>query len=69
MQIFSIFFKKIICKKVFFLYAENMSHSFLEISQILTDVRNALKSSILGQDELIDKLLITIFASGHALLE
>ena len=40
-----------------------------EESHHIQQVRTALQSVIVGQDELLDGLLIALLADGHALLE
>lgn len=39
------------------------------IHGVLTGLKSSMQKDIIGQDELIEKLLITFFAGGHALLE
>jgi len=39
------------------------------LQQKMNDIKQEVKKVIIGQDELIDKLLIAILASGHALIE
>lgn len=46
-----------------------MNPALSHIRDILIGFRNEVKSDIIGQDELIDKLLITVFSGWHALLE
>ncbi len=46
-----------------------MNPALLEIRDILQNIRQSVSREIIGQNMLIDKLLITIFAWGHALLE
>ncbi|MBP9779964.1 AAA family ATPase [Candidatus Gracilibacteria bacterium] len=46
-----------------------MNPALSHIRDILIGFRNEVKKDIIGQDELIDKLLITVFSGGHALLE
>src|SRR5579871_5210354 len=40
-----------------------------EIVGSLTDLKQEIKKAIVGQEEIIDQLLITFLAGGHALLE
>jgi MoxR-like ATPase len=46
-----------------------MNSGLEHIRDTLISIRSAVQSEIIGQDALIDRLLITIFAGGHALLE
>jgi MoxR-like ATPase len=46
-----------------------MNPALSHIRDILIGFRNEIKEEIIGQDALIDRLIITFFAGGHALLE
>jgi MoxR-like ATPase len=46
-----------------------MNPALTHIHDTLQSIKSAIQSEIIGQDELIDKLLISFFAGGHALLE
>lgn len=44
---------------------EGLSH----IHQTFLEIKNEMKKTIIGQDELVDLLIVTMFSGGHALLE
>ncbi len=46
-----------------------MNPALAHIHDVLHAIKNDVKMKIIGQDALIEKLLITVFAGGHALLE
>lgn len=46
-----------------------MNEALFHISETIKNLENNLKSVIIGQDDLIRKLIITIFSGGHALIE
>jgi MoxR-like ATPase len=46
-----------------------MNPALSHIHDILLGIKNDVKTEIIGQDTLIEKLLITVFSGGHALLE
>ncbi len=46
-----------------------MNPALTHIRDILIGIREQVQVEIIGQDALIDKLIITVFAGGHALLE
>lgn len=46
-----------------------MNPALTHIHDTIQSIRSAIQCEIIGQDELIDKLLIAFFAGGHALLE
>jgi MoxR-like ATPase len=46
-----------------------MNSGLEHIRDTLASIKSRVQSEIIGQDALIDRLLITIFAGGHALLE
>lgn len=62
---------KIFCKKKVFPYTKRktMNEALFHISETIKNLENNLKSVIIGQDDLIRKLIITIFSGGHALIE
>ena len=41
----------------------------METQKIITAIRENIKKSIVGNDEAIDLILISLFAGGHVLLE
>ena len=46
-----------------------MNPALSHIHDTLTAIKNEVKKDIIGQDELIEKLIITVFSWGHALIE
>lgn len=44
-------------------------NSLLEAQEIIDKVRNEIAKIMIGQKEVIDQLLLAVFADGHALLE
>ena len=46
-----------------------MNPALTHIHDTLQSIKNEIKEEIIGQDALIDRLIITFFAGGHALLE
>ncbi|MBX9808816.1 AAA family ATPase, partial [Candidatus Gracilibacteria bacterium] len=46
-----------------------MNPALTHIHETLNAIRNQINKDIIGQNELIEKLIITFFAGGHALLE
>lgn len=46
-----------------------MNPALSHIQETLVHLRSQVQKEIIGQDDLIEKLLITLFAGGHALLE
>ena len=46
-----------------------MNPALIHIHETLNTIRNQINADIIGQNDLIEKLLITFFAGGHALLE
>ena len=54
---------------MYLLFFLSMNPVLNHIHGVLTRLKSAMQKDIIGQDELIEKLLITFFAGGHALLE
>ena len=48
---------------------ENLEHSIADVGVCRQRMRESFARVIVGQDEVLDELLITIFAGGHNLLE
>ena len=48
---------------------EKISAEIEEKSQFINDIKNSIHKVIIGQDDLIEKLLLAILADGHVLLE
>lgn len=46
-----------------------MNEALSHIFEATTTLKKSLQSVILGQDELIDNLIITVFSGGHGLIE
>ncbi len=46
-----------------------MNEALTHISEAMNALKKNLQNAILGQDDLLEKLIITIFSGGHALLE
>lgn len=46
-----------------------MNPALTHIHDTLLSIKNEIRKEIIGQDALIDRLIITFFAGGHALLE
>ncbi len=46
-----------------------MNPALTHIHDTLQSIKTDIKNEIIGQDDLIDKMIITFFAGGHALLE
>jgi MoxR-like ATPase len=46
-----------------------LNPALTHIHATLQSIKTEIKKDIIGQDDLIDKLIITFFAGGHALLE
>ena len=46
-----------------------MNEALTHISEAMNSLKKNLQNAILGQDDLLEKLIITVFAGGHALLE
>jgi MoxR-like ATPase len=46
-----------------------MNPALIHIHETLDAIRNQINRDIIGQNDLVEKLLITFFAGGHALLE
>jgi MoxR-like ATPase len=46
-----------------------MNSALEHIHELLLRLKNEVQKDIIGQDDLIDKLIITLFAGGHALIE
>ncbi|NRH20675.1 AAA family ATPase [Candidatus Gracilibacteria bacterium] len=46
-----------------------MNPALTHIHDTLQSIKNEIKEEIIGQDAMIDRLIITFFAGGHALLE
>lgn len=46
-----------------------MNPALTHIHDALQSIKDEIKEEIIGQDALIDRLIITFFAGGHALLE
>lgn len=46
-----------------------MNEALTHISEAMNSLKKNLQNAILGQDDLLEKLIITIFSGGHALLE
>jgi MoxR-like ATPase len=46
-----------------------MNPALTHIHDTLHALKSSIQEDIIGQDALIDKLIITFFAGGHALLE
>ncbi|MBS4198780.1 MoxR family ATPase [Bacillus sp. FJAT-49732] len=42
---------------------------FIQVAEKLTNIKSEIQEFIVGQDEVIDQMLWTIFSEGHALLE
>ena len=41
----------------------------MDSSKIISSIKNNIKKSIVGNDEVIDLMMISLFAGGHVLLE
>ena len=39
------------------------------VSQVVEHLRGELRKVIIGQDQVIEQILVALFAEGHALLE
>ena len=48
---------------------EEINDAIEEKSQFITDIQNSIHNVIIGQDELIEKLILAILADGHVFLE
>lgn len=46
-----------------------MNSALFHISEVFANLQKNLNTQILGQEKLIENLIITIFSGGHALLE
>ena len=46
-----------------------LNNPFGKASQLVQSVRNELKKAIIGQDHVLDEVLIAFLAGGHVLLE
>jgi MoxR-like ATPase len=46
-----------------------LNPALTHIHDTLITIKDQVKKDIIGQDELIEKLIITFFAGGHALIE
>jgi len=45
------------------------ANSFAEIQKVVDKVRNEVQKVIIGQDDLIELIMVSVFAGGHVLLE
>ncbi len=46
-----------------------MNPALSHIHDTLSQIKQDIQKEIIGQDDMIEKLIITFFAGGHALLE
>lgn len=46
-----------------------MNEALTHISEALKNLKKSLQEAIIGQDNLLENLIITVFAGGHALIE
>jgi MoxR-like ATPase len=46
-----------------------MNPALTHIHDTLQTIKSDIQKNIIGQDDLIDRLIITFFAGGHALIE
>ncbi|NLA44129.1 MAG: AAA domain-containing protein, partial [Candidatus Cloacimonetes bacterium] len=49
--------------------SEEMIQKIQELKQVKEDLLAQIRKTIVGQDEVIDKVLIGLFANGHMLIE
>ena len=49
--------------------SEEMIQKIQELKQVKQDLLAQIRKTIVGQDEVIDKVLIGLFANGHMLIE
>lgn len=46
-----------------------MNEALIHISEAMNSLKKNLQTAILGQDDLLEKLIITVFSGGHAPLK
>lgn len=46
-----------------------MNSALSHISAVFSEMKSTLSRTIIGQDDMLEKLIITIFSGGHALIE
>ena len=49
--------------------SEEMIQKIQELKQVKEDLLTQIRKTIVGQDAVIDKVLIGLFANGHMLIE
>ena len=49
--------------------SEKVAAEIKEISQFINDIHNSIRQIIIGQDDLIEKLILSILADGHVFVE
>ena len=54
---------------ILFIYGTSRKDLPMETQKIISSIKNNIKKSIVGNDEAIDLMMISLFAGGHVLLE
>ena len=48
---------------------DEINNKIVNVSSFVDELKTKMRETIIGQDELVDKVLISMLANGHVLLE